>query len=79
MSEFNLSNNREVVKNILKGVYTGTQNSRIIDLIFSNVESQDKEFIRLLKEELQKYECSECLIKEVMLKEIDKLAGEKLK
>ena len=44
---FNLSKSREVVKQILQGVYTGSENHRIIELIFKNVETQDTEFIRL--------------------------------
>jgi hypothetical protein len=88
-TEFNLSKSRALVKQILQGVYTGSENHRIIELIFANVETQDKEFIRLLKEEFcypNEGICKLCK-KETFVNMdcdcfecvIDKLAGDKLK
>jgi vacuolar-type H+-ATPase subunit I/STV1 len=54
-----LSDSRKIVKQILKGVYTETNELRKIDLIFGNVETQDKEFIRLVKEEISPIQTDE--------------------
>jgi len=47
--EFNLSESRQIVKQILEIQYIEPNERRIIELVFSNVETQDKEFIKLLK------------------------------
>ena len=80
-TEFNLSKSRELLKQILQGVYTESENHRIIELIFENVETQDKEFIRLLKENIDDY-CKlnqyKSISQQGIFNGIDKLAGDKL-
>jgi hypothetical protein len=71
------------VENFVENVYNESDDHRIIDIIFDNVETQDKEFIRLLKEEMRK-ELNDSFGNEsnwINWHEeiIDKLAGDKLK
>jgi len=75
--EFNLSKSREIVKQILQGVYTGSENHRIIELIFANVETQDKEFIRLFKKEYHKQFLSQA-DRDYLDMILQKLTGDKL-
>ena len=76
--EFNLSKSRELVKQILQGVYTGSENHRIIELIFANVETQDKEFIRNEDKLLELYQTKQISFEEFIFKRSE-LLGEKLK
>jgi len=91
--EFNLSEERETTKQILSNVYNDEVERRIIELCFANVENEDKEFIKRLKEEISNInkkldlhnvdecECCEknwkCVYE--ILEIIDEFAGDKLK
>ena len=70
VKEFNLSDKR----NRLHDLFKSEEYKAVTRDVLKEVEKQDKEFIRLLKEELKEcgFSCG------LPIEKIDKLAGEKL-
>jgi len=70
MTDFDLSEKRGHFFKETMDITTTPEERILVDSIFCFIKIQDKEFIRLLKEEL--------ILETEMVKRIDKLAGDKL-
>ena len=74
MTEFNLSEKREGLKELLYDFKKGYDNITLNDVLLV-IENQDKEFMRLLMKEILCWDMNEKIKQNEI---IDKLAGDKL-